>query len=179
MHRFLSVCPSVTGPKLRRLENNSNLKKHSSWHVSRSDISFDGSKSKCWCHSKSINVTHDEVSSIWFPDELNVVAVEHTHSQWMEVASLQVASLHFASELFIPSGFKLQASIPLGSLWVIWLQLASLWGMAGGLTSTSSCIFFIPPPCRIDKMARTTPYLPFLLTHSYFYIWEWVKPLEK
>ena len=61
----LSVRPSITGPKLRRLENNLYLKKHNSWHVSGSDISFDGSKSKCWCHRKSINTAHDEVNWIW------------------------------------------------------------------------------------------------------------------
>ena len=90
----LSVPLSVTGPKLRRLENNSHLKKHSSWYVSRSDISLDGSKSACWCHSKSINVAHDEVNWIWFPDEFYVVTVEYMqvsyYGRGMEVASLHI-----------------------------------------------------------------------------------------
>ncbi len=58
-----SVCLSVTGPKLRRLENNSYFNKQSSWHVSRLDISCDGSKSACLCHGKCNNVAHEKSRS--------------------------------------------------------------------------------------------------------------------
>ncbi len=62
-YRFLSVRLSVTGPKLGRLENNSYFNKQSRWHVSRLDISCDGSKSACLCHGKCNNVAHEESRS--------------------------------------------------------------------------------------------------------------------
>ena len=155
MHRFLSVCLSVTGPKLRRLENNSYLHKKSSWHISSFDISCDGSKSACRCRSKCINVAHDEVIPT-----TGVLEFQKSFMFWVRCASLLIsrwkwrawklqvyASLYFASVQSLQVvNCKSALHSEVASLWVnpynlFGCKLQVYKTLAGGLTSTSSCIF--------------------------------------